>query len=130
MTTGLVKQAVDVVQGVPQQVADRIEAAFGEIGVAAACKVRDTIVRIDVSLLEDIPEARVLGVIEQSAKDVAARIRWVDPAAVRWRIGGGCSRGAPRRPRDGARRDPRRDRSRPLTRLSGTSHARVTVDTM
>ena len=80
MTTGLVRKAVDVVQGVPQQVADRIETAFGEIGVAAVCKVGETIVRIDVSLLEDVPEARVLGLIEQSAADVAARIRWVDPA--------------------------------------------------
>jgi hypothetical protein len=76
MTTGLVKKTVDVVLGEPQAVADRIEIVFAEQGVAAVCKRKGSLVRADISLLEEFPEDGIDASIQQAATDVAARIRW------------------------------------------------------
>jgi hypothetical protein len=81
MTTGLVKKTVDVVLGEPQAVADRIEVVFAEQGVAAVCKRKGSLVRADISLLEERPEDSLEVSIEQAATDVAARVRWSDDAA-------------------------------------------------
>ena len=81
MTRPVLRQAIDVVLGDPQRVADRIEAAFGEHDVAAVCHVEETIVKVDVSTLA-LESGRagehVRAWIEQAAVDVAARIQWLD----------------------------------------------------
>src|SRR4051794_37427587 len=81
MTTGLVKKTVDVVLGDPQAVANRIEVVFAAQGVAAVCKRKGSLVRADISLLDEHSEAAIDASIEAAATDVAARIRWSDEAA-------------------------------------------------
>ncbi len=76
MTSGLVRQTVDVVLGDPQAVAGRIEVVFAGQGVAASSKLKGTLVRVDISLLEEYPEESIRASIEQAAADVAASLRW------------------------------------------------------